>query len=164
MFIPAPFIRTAILEASTPCPFELTQAMIAAHAAFIATWEGTEDFDEAPYLTHRNNFLMWCLAVGQESIPECRYHILPNDEALNCHKTNAHRDYIIPTLEQVAALPANANDTVDVLRQLGATMARPSEATEAQNATQREQLNYMKEKDKKKKDKAEKFMDAAEVG
>ena len=70
----------------------------------------------------------------------------------------------VPTLEQVAALPANANDTLDVLRQLGATMARPSEATEAQNATQREQLDYMKEKDKKKKDKAEKFMDAAEVG
>jgi hypothetical protein len=120
MFIPAPFIRTVIIKASTSCPFELTQAAISAHTSFI--------------------------------------------EALNRHKTNAHQDYIIPTLEQATALPANANDTVDVLRQLGATMARPSEAAEAQNATQREQLNYMKEKDKKKKDKAEKFMDAAEVG
>ena len=43
-------------------------------------------------------------------------------------------------------------------------MARPSEAAEAQNATQREQLNYMKEKDKKMKDKVDEFMDAAEVG
>jgi hypothetical protein len=123
MFIPTPFIRKAILEAVTPCPYELIQAVIAAHAAIIATWEGTEDFDEAPYLNHRNNFLMWCLAVGQESIPECRYHVLPDKEALNRHKTNAHRDYIIPTLKQAAALPANANDTVDVLRQLGATIA-----------------------------------------
>ena len=85
-------------------------------------------------------------------------------EALNRHKTNAHQDYIIPTLEQATALPANANDTVDVLRQLGATMARPSEAAKAKNATQQKQLDYMKEKVKKKKDKVDEFMDAAEVG
>ena len=120
MFIPAPFIRTVILKASIPCPFELTQAAIAVHASFI--------------------------------------------EALNRHKTNAHQDYIIPTLEQATALPANANDTVDVLHQLGATMDQPREAAKVQNATHREQLNYMKEKDKKMKDKVDEFMDAAEVG
>ena len=67
--------------------------------------------------------MMWCLAVGQELIPECRFSILPDNNDLNRHKTNTHRDYILPTLEQAAALPANANDTVDVLCQLGATMA-----------------------------------------
>jgi hypothetical protein len=101
--------------------------------------------------------MMWCLAVGQESIPKCCFSILPDDDNLNRHKTNTHRDYILPTLKQAAALPANANDTVDVLRQLGATMARSSKAAKAQNATQRKQLDYMKEKDKKKKDKAEKW-------
>ena len=43
-------------------------------------------------------------------------------------------------------------------------MARPSKAAKAQNATHREQLDYMKEKDKKMKDKVDEFMDAAEVG
>jgi hypothetical protein len=36
-------------------------------------------------------------------------------------------------------------------------MARSSKAAEAQNATQQEQLAYLKEKDKKKQDKAEKW-------
>jgi hypothetical protein len=156
MFTPAPFIRKAILKAMTPCPFELIQAAATAHTAFIQEHEGTDGFDATPYDTHRDNFMMWCLAVGQESIPECCFSILPDDDDLNRHKTNTHRDYILPTLKQAAALPANPNDTVDVLRQLGATMARSSEAAKAQNATQREQLDYMKEKDNKKKDKAEK--------
>ena len=43
-------------------------------------------------------------------------------------------------------------------------MAQPSEAAEAKNATQRKQLDYTKEKVKKKKDKVDEFMDAAEVG
>jgi hypothetical protein len=123
MFTPAPFIRKAILEAMTPCPFELIQAAATAHAAFIQEHEGTDGFNTTPYDTHRNNFMMWCLAVGQESIPKCRFSILPDDDDLNRHKTYTHRDYILPTLKQAAALPANANDMVDVLRQLGATMA-----------------------------------------
>jgi hypothetical protein len=123
MFTPAPFIRKAILKAMTPCPFELIQAAATAHAAFIQEHEGTDEFDATPYGTHRNNFMMWCLAVGQKSIPECCFSILPDDNNLNCHKTNTHRDYILPTLKQAAALPANTNDTVDVLCQLGATMA-----------------------------------------
>jgi hypothetical protein len=101
--------------------------------------------------------MMWCLAIGQELIPECCFSIIPDDDDLNRYKTNTCHDYILPTLKQVAALPANVNDMVDVLCQLGATMARSSKAAKAQNATQCKQLNYMKEKDKKKKDKAEKW-------
>jgi hypothetical protein len=141
MLTPAPFIRKAILEAMTPCPFELIQAAATAHTAFIQEHKSTDGFDATPYDTHRDNFMMWCLAVGQESIPECCFSILPDNNDLNCHKSNTHRDYILPTLEQAAALPANANDTVDVLCQLGATMARSSKAAEAQNATQRKQLD-----------------------
>jgi hypothetical protein len=36
-------------------------------------------------------------------------------------------------------------------------MARASKAPKAQNTTQRKQLDYLKEKDKKKKNKAEKW-------
>ncbi len=123
MFTPAPFIHKAILEAMTPCPFELIQAVDTAHAAFIQEHKGTNRFDATPYDIHCNNFMMWCLAVGQELIPECRFSILPDNDDLNCHKTNTHRDYILPTLEQAAVLPANANNMVAVLCQLGAMMA-----------------------------------------
>jgi hypothetical protein len=46
----------------------------------------------------------------------------------------------MPTLEAAAAAPVDPAKTAYVLRQLGATMARSSEAAEAQNATQQEQL------------------------
>jgi hypothetical protein len=97
------------------------------------------------------------LAVGQESIPKTRYSFLPDDIKLKKHKVNAHREYIQPILKSAAAAPVDPAKTVDELRQLGATMARSSKAAEAQNAAQQEQLAYLKEKDNKKKDKAEKW-------
>ena len=100
---------------------------------------------------------MWCLAVGQESIPKTRYSLLPDNDDLKKHKANAHHKYIQPTLKAAAAAPVDPAETMDILRQLGVTMACSSKAAEAQNATQQKQLAYLKEKDKKKKDKAKKW-------
>ncbi len=83
---------------------------------------------------------MWCMAVGQESIPETHFFILPDDDNLKRHKSNAHREHIMPTLDTAAAAPVNPAETVGILRQLGAAMARSSKAAEAQNATQCKQL------------------------
>jgi hypothetical protein len=100
---------------------------------------------------------MWCLAVGQESIPETRFSLLPDDDELKKHKANTHRKHIQPTFEAAAAAPINPAETVQVLRQLGANMASSCKASEAQTISQQEQLAYQKEKDKKKKDKAKKW-------
>jgi hypothetical protein len=100
---------------------------------------------------------MWCLAAGQESIPETRFFLLPDKDNLKKHKINAHHEYIQPTLKAAAAAPVNPAKTVEVLRKFGATMERSSKAAEAQNATQQEQLAYLMEKDNKKKNKVEKW-------
>jgi hypothetical protein len=97
------------------------------------------------------------MAVGQESIPKTCLFILLEDNNLKRHKSNAHCKHILPTLDAAAAAPVNQAETVDVLRLLGTTMMRSSKAAEAQDATQRKQLDYSKEKDKKKKDKAKKW-------
>jgi hypothetical protein len=100
---------------------------------------------------------MWCLAVGQESIPKTRFSLLPDDDELKKHKANTHREHIQLTLKAAAAAPINPAETVQVLQQLGANMARSCKASVAQTATQQEHLAYQKEKDKKKKDKAKKW-------
>jgi hypothetical protein len=157
MFTPAPFLRNAILEAMTPCPFEIIQAAIATHTVFVQENENEDGFNAGDIEAHHNLLITWSLAVSQESIPETCYSLLPDNDDLKKHKVNAHREYIKPTLKAAAAAPVDPFKTVDVLRQLGVTMARSSKAAEAQNTTQQEQLACLKEKDRKKKDKAEKW-------
>jgi hypothetical protein len=157
MFTPAPFLHNTILKAMTPCPFEIIQAAIAAHTVFVHEDENKDGFNASDIEAYRNLLITWCLAVGQESIPETCYSLLPDDEDLKKHKVNAHCEYIQATLEAAAAAPVDPANTVDILRQLGTTMAHSSKAAEAQNKTQQKQLAYRKEKDKKKKYKAMKW-------
>jgi hypothetical protein len=100
---------------------------------------------------------MWCMAVGQGLIPETCFFILLDNDDIKGHKSNAHCEHILPTLDTAAAAAVNPVETVDALRLLGVTMAHSSKAAAAQNVTQHEQLDYLKEKDKKKNDKAKKW-------
>jgi hypothetical protein len=141
----------------TPCPFEIIQAAIAAHMVFVQENENKDGFNAGDIEAHCNLLIMWCMAVGQESVPKTRFSLLPDGNDLKNHKINAHCKYIRPTLKAAAAAPVDLAKTVDLLRQLGATMAHSSKAAEAQIATQQVQLAYLKEKDNKKKNKAEKW-------
>jgi hypothetical protein len=85
MFTPAPFLQNVILEAMTPCPFEIIQAAIAAHMVFVQENENKDGFDAEDIEAHRNLLIMWWLAVGQESVDiglvekpfqhTCLYHL-----------------------------------------------------------------------------------------
>ncbi len=96
------------------------------------------------------------MGVSQGTIPETKFLALPVDKDFKKHTSRLHQACIIPTPAAAAAAPTNQGDTVDVLRQLGASMARSSKAAEAQNATQCKQLDYLKNV-MKKKNKAEKW-------
>jgi hypothetical protein len=134
----------------TSCPFNIIQAAIAAHIVFVQEHENQDNFNTGNIEAHQNLLIMWCMAVKQESIPKTCFFILPYNNNLKRHKSNAHREHILPTLDAAAAAPVNPAETVNVLRLLCATMAHSSkQAAEAQNATQRKQLDYQKEKDKK---------------
>jgi hypothetical protein len=97
------------------------------------------------------------MAFGQEPIPETCFFILLDHDELKRHKSIAHCKHILPTLDAAAASSVDPAETVDILRQPSASMVHSSKAAEAQNATHCKQLEYLKEKDKKKKDKAEKW-------
>jgi hypothetical protein len=54
------------------------------------------------------------MAVGQESIPETCFFILPDGDNLKRHKSNTHRKHILPTLNTAAAGPVSQAETVDI--------------------------------------------------
>jgi hypothetical protein len=68
-----------------------------------------------------------------------------------------HRENILPSVAMAGSLPASSEDTAAILRSLAAGISRTSEEAENQNKLQRKQLDYIKAKDVKKKNKAEKW-------
>ena len=54
MFTPAPFLRKAIIEATTSCPLEIIQATIAAHTLYTQEHENDNGFNAGDLQTHRN--------------------------------------------------------------------------------------------------------------
>jgi hypothetical protein len=131
MFTPAPFFQNAILEPMVPYPFEIIQAVIAARTVFVQENENKDGFNAGDIEALRNLLITWCLAVSQESIPKTHNAVLPDHYNLKKHNVNTHRKYIQPTLEAAAAAPVDPAKTMDVLRQLGATMVHSSKAAEA---------------------------------
>ena len=118
MFTPAPFLRKAILEAMTSCPFEIIKAAIAAHTLYVQEHENDDGFIAGDLEAHCNLLIIWCLAVGQGSISETCYSLLPDDNDLKRHKTNTHRDNIQPNLKASAVAPIDPAKTVRVLQLL----------------------------------------------
>jgi hypothetical protein len=96
----------------SPCPFEIIQAAILAHTLHVQEHENDGGFIAADLEAHRNMLIMWCLTVGQDSIPETCYSLLPDDDNLKTHKSNSHLKNIQPTLETAAAAPINPEETV----------------------------------------------------
>jgi hypothetical protein len=96
----------------TPCPFEIIQVAIAAHTLYVQEHENDDGFIAEDLEAHSNLLIMWCLAVSQDSIPETRYSIFPDNDDLKRHKTNTHHDNIQPTLEAAAAAPIDPAVTV----------------------------------------------------
>jgi hypothetical protein len=108
----------------SPCPFKIIQVASATHTLYVHEHKNDDGFSARDIEAHRNLLIMWCLAVGQESIPETQFSLLLNDNKLKKHKANTHIQHIQPTLKTAAAAPINPAETVQVLRQLGANMAR----------------------------------------
>jgi hypothetical protein len=131
MFVPAPFLCNPVMEAMTSCPFALIIASTEAYNAHIQEHANNKDLYANDISTHCNIFIFWCMGVAQGTIPQTRFSVLPDNEDFKTHTSRLHQECIIPTLTAAAAAPANQGDTIDVLRQLGANMARSSKATKA---------------------------------
>ncbi len=84
----------------TPCPFEIIQTANAAHMLHVQEHENNDGFNAGDLEAHCNLLIVWCLAVGQESIPETCYSLFPDYGDLKKHKANTHSKHIQPTLKR----------------------------------------------------------------
>ncbi len=103
-----------------------------------------------------DHFYLWCLGVHQGQVPETRFAVAPDNKELSRWSTRLHREHILPSLSAAAAVPASTEDTADLLCLIAAGMSCSTKEAENQNKIQRKQLNFIKEKKSKKKNKAEK--------
>ncbi len=109
-------------------------------------------FISAPRINaHVELFSLWCLGVHQGKVAETRFSIAPDNGKLNDWCACLHRAHIMPSIEAAASLPASTTDTANILWSLAAGISCTSKEAEHQNKIHRKQLDYIKEKDAKKK-------------
>ncbi len=94
--------------------------------------------------------------MHQGKVDETRFLLAPDNGELTDWSARLHRENILPSVATAGTLPASSEDTAAILWSLGAGISRTSEEAENQNRLQHKQLDYIKAKDAKKKNKAEK--------
>jgi hypothetical protein len=155
-FIPAPFLRNTILSADSFASLALVIAGRVARDNHVRDHNEDKGFSEANIDAHMDHFYLWCLGVQQGQVPKTRFAVTPDDDKLLGWSTRLHHEHILPSLSAAAAVPASTEDTTDLLRLIVAGMSCSKEEAENQNKIQCEQLDFIKEKEAKKKNKAEK--------
>jgi hypothetical protein len=156
--LPAPFLCNAILALDYPSPLTLIIVVRAAQEKRVCEHEGEEDFDdEGNTNAHIDLFSLWCIGVHQGQVDETGFLIAPNNGELADWSSCLHRENILPSIATVSTHPPSSTDTANILLSLVAGISGTSEEAEHQNKLQRKQLNYIKAKDAKKKNKAEKW-------
>jgi hypothetical protein len=156
-FIPTPFLRNTVLAADSTSPLELVIAARSARDAHVNAHEGEEGFNEGDVDAHVDLFSLWCLGVHQGKVTETCFSLAPDNGKLADWSAHLHRKDILPRVATAGTFPAPSEDTAVILRSLAAGISRTSEEAENQKKIQREQLDYLKAKDAKKKNKAEKW-------
>ena len=116
-----------------------------------------EDFGKEDINAHLELFSLWCLGIHQGKVAETRFSVAPDDGKLNNWYACLHRTNIMPSIKAAASLPASTMNTTNILWSFAAGISRTSEEAEHQNKIHPEQLDYIKEKDAKKNNKAEKW-------
>jgi hypothetical protein len=95
--------------------------------------------------------------MHQGKVAKTRFLLAPNDGEFADWSVRLHRENILPSVATAGTLPASSEDTTAILRSLAGGISRTSKEAENQNKLQRKQLDYIKAKDAKKKNKAEKW-------
>jgi hypothetical protein len=159
IFFPAPFLRNAILNENISSPLALILVAINAGIEHINIHQNDANFDENDVNDHIDLFMTWCMGVHQASVPETRFSVDPDDDELAAFSLRLHSEHIMPaTTTAPTGLPTG---TSDVFRSLAAGITRSHEEAEHQNRLHREQLDFIKDKEAKKKNKYEKWHDTS---
>jgi hypothetical protein len=156
-FFLAPFLCNVILASNSLSPLVLIIFARAAQEEHVREHKGEEDFGKGDVNAHVDLFSLWCIGVHQGQVDKMRFLIAPNDGKLADWSSHLHCENILPSIATASTHPLSSTDTADILRSLAAGISHTSKEAEHQNKLHRKQLNYIKAKDAKKKNKAEKW-------
>ncbi len=129
-----------------------------------------DGFDESDTINaHSDMFYLWCMGVAHGTIPETCFSLNPDDNDIDNFVAIRHQDKepVVISIEEDAAEidPSTPRDSTspsaDILRMLSAGIARTHKEAAAQNSLHREQLDFIKEKESKKKNKWEKWHESS---
>jgi hypothetical protein len=154
-FFPAPFLSNAILAEDLASPLALILAGRATQEEHICKHGRDKGFYEGIVNAHVELFFLWCIRVHQGQVEESCFSIAPDKGELAAWSARLHREHILPSLESASAVPPSATDTTNLLQSLAAGITRTIKEAKHQNKIQCKQLDYIKEKDARKKNKAE---------
>jgi hypothetical protein len=156
-FFPAPLLCNAILAVDSASPLAPILAGRTAQEEHICKHGGDKVFNEGNFNANIKFFSFWCIGVHQGQVEKSYFSTTPDSRELVAWSICLHWEHILPSLELASAVPPSATDTTDLLQSLAAGITCTTKEAEHQNKIQCEQLDNIKEKDTKKKNKAEKW-------
>ena len=139
-FLPAPYLRRAILSSGLSAPFKLIPVAVAAAKEFAQNHEGEQNIKDAA-IEHAQAFVSYCWSVGAGKIPETRIFPRPDDKELNAYCAERHRICILPSrIDMTREAPSQMDDN-SVITQCSVNMSKQNEALEESNELRREELS-----------------------
>ena len=90
-FIPAPWVREAVLESGTKNPAAILKLIIDTAMDFDAKHDEDDSIDEGAALAHVTDLTLWLFGVMKGDIPETRFNILPDDRELQSYEIDQNK-------------------------------------------------------------------------
>lgn len=155
-YLPAPFLRDAIINLGSSKPSEIIPVAVAAAKEFDRTHANDPDLpDHDEAMKHVEAFVMWVWGVGVGRITESRYFLEPEDGELHGYSVLRHKQCIMPPLDGVdpnGTGGVSVGGNAEVLRMLHESISRQNEESSTANDLRREELRLRKESQEGKKD------------
>ena len=149
IFFPVLFLQNAILNKENSSPLTLILAALNTGIKHVNNHQNNAVFDKDDMNTHIKLFVMWCMGVHQATVPKTCFSVDPNDRELVAFGLRLHTKYINPpTTTAPTGLPSSISN---VFRSLAAGITRTHEEAEHQNRLHRKQLDFIKDKEEKKR-------------
>lgn len=156
-FLPAPFLRDAVLSAGTNEPNELMIIAMAAAVEFDRINDDEESFPDKA-VPHAEDFMLWSWGVGNGRITETRFSLRPEDGELQTHLSDRQQQCIMPSTG--AATTAHSSDNSAVLTQLTESISQQTKEAAASNELRREEIARARDREEIRKDKMKKLHDS----
>jgi hypothetical protein len=155
VFFPTPFLQNTILNKKHSSLLALILAALNTSIKHINDHQNNADFNKDNLNTHIKLFVMWCMGVYQATVPETCFSFKSDNGELATFGLHLHTKHINPpTTTPPTGISSN---TSDIFQSLIRRITRTHKEAEHQNCLHHKQLDFIKDKEAKKRNKYEKW-------